>query len=200
MKAGALITAAGRSSRMGAFKPLLPLGKSTVIRTALTTLLTCGVAPIVVVTGREAELLRQHIADLSVETVHNADFAITDMFYSAGLGFRALTGRCDSVLFTPVDSPLFAKESVWALLSAMERTGCHIVTPAFQGRQGHPVLLAAKAMPQLLSFRGPGGLKGAIDAYVGPKEVLELADPGLVLDADDPAAYARLQAYRQDLV
>jgi len=198
MRAGAVITAAGRSSRMGAFKPLLPLGGSTVIRTALTTLLSCGAAPIVVVTGREAERLRSHLADLPVETVPNPDFAATDMFYSVGLGLRAVLNRCDAVLLTPADAPLFTAESVLALLAAMEEQGCRIATPAFQGRHGHPVLLAAKAVPELLAFRGAGGLKGAIEAYAGPKTVLELPDPGLVMDADDWEAYGRLLAYQRE--
>ena len=83
------------------------------------------------------------------------------------------------------------------LLAALAAGGCHIVIPAYQGQPGHPALLQTAILPDLLAFRGQGGLRGAIDAYAGPKVTLELPDPGLILDADDPAAYARLQAYHQ---
>ena len=45
MGTGALIAAAGLSSRMGAFKPMLPLGGDTIIRRGAKTLLAGGCAP-----------------------------------------------------------------------------------------------------------------------------------------------------------
>ena len=198
LRVGAVITAAGRSSRMGAFKPLLPLGESTVIRLSLTTLAACGVSPIVVVIGREASRLQAHIADLGVETVENPDFDQTDMFFSACLGLRALQGRCRAALFLPVDSPLFTRESVLALKQALAgEPEPAVAIPVFQGRKGHPVLLAAALFPELLAFSGPGGMKRAIAASHGKKIYLDLADPGLVMDADDREAYEEMLAFHQ---
>lgn len=48
---GGLILAAGLSSRMGDFKPLMPLRGKTLIENTIDSLLLCGVAPIVVVLG-----------------------------------------------------------------------------------------------------------------------------------------------------
>ncbi len=49
--------AAGRSSRMGEFKPLLPFGEETVIGWVVANLRGAGVARIHVVTGFKAEAL-----------------------------------------------------------------------------------------------------------------------------------------------
>ena len=53
-----LIVAAGLSSRMGCFKPLLPLRGKTVIENTIDSMLLCGISPVVVVLGyrgREVE-------------------------------------------------------------------------------------------------------------------------------------------------
>jgi choline kinase len=67
---------------MKSFKPLLQLGGSTVIRTAIETLQSAGVSPIVVVTGREADALQRHLQSLAVHCIYNKILSTTDMFHS----------------------------------------------------------------------------------------------------------------------
>ena len=55
----AILLAAGRSQRMGAFKPLLPFGETTVIRRCIQNLRQAGVEDIVVVLGHRAEELQR---------------------------------------------------------------------------------------------------------------------------------------------
>ena len=192
---GAVIVAAGMSSRMHSFKPMLPLAGATVIRTLIGTLQKASVAPVVVVTGRNGRELTEHILDLGVETVLNERYAETDMFYSACLGLRTISGRADRVFFLPGDVPLFSHYSITAMNEYMDRYGCDILIPAYNGRQGHPVLLAAPVIDQLTDYQGEGGLKGAIDSLEARKAVLTLPDQGLVLDADNPEDYRRLEQY-----
>ncbi len=148
-----------------------------------------------VVTGRSSEELSEHIADLAVETVKNEDYAGTDMFHSACLGFARLEGRCDQVFFMPGDVPLFSPYSVMDMLEHMKASGTDVLIPSYNGKNGHPVLLSAAAVPALTSYRGPSGLRGAIKNYRGSKDVLSLPDQGLVMDADAPEDYAKLLEY-----
>ena len=71
----AIVLAAGFSSRMGAFKPLLPFGERTVVDHVVTTLRAAGVERIHVVTGFEAESLAPELARLGVTRAHNPQFA-----------------------------------------------------------------------------------------------------------------------------
>ena len=192
---GAVVVAGGRSSRMKAFKPMLPLGDSTVIRTLLSTLRSGGVSRIVVVTGRESEKLTAHIADMGVETVHNADYATTDMFCSACLGFRRLADDCDLIFFTPGDVPLFAADTLREMLERQAAAPVDILTPVCNGKKGHPVLISRRVIPALLAFRGDGGLKAAIRGFGGSKDTVSIPDKGILLDADTPADYQRLREY-----
>ena len=193
MQTAAVIVAAGQSSRMGAFKPLLPLADTTMIGHAIETLKAFGVSPIVVVTGREAAALAQYLYPYQVECVHNPDYAATDMFCSACIGFEALRSRADRVFFLPVDSPLFSADCLAALCAEMDRSGCGVARPCYEGRCGHPILIDAKLLPSLTSFHGDGGLRRAIESTGCLQQRVEVSEPGLLLDADTPDDYARIQ-------
>src|SRR5437868_15250448 len=72
-KVTAILLSAGRSSRMGAFKPLLPFGDKTVIETCIDNLLRGGVETIVVVVGHRAEEIHERLAHLPVRFAINED-------------------------------------------------------------------------------------------------------------------------------
>ncbi|MGI6644128.1 MAG: NTP transferase domain-containing protein [Bacillota bacterium] len=199
MTTGAVMVAAGMSSRMKSFKPMLQLAGSTVIKTAISTLKSAKVSRIVVVTGNNAEELRRHVSDPKVACVHNKDYATTDMFYSACLGLSSIKDRADRVFFLPADVPLFSLRSLLAMMDHMDDRDCDVLVPTYRGERGHPVLLKSKAIPEIASFQGEGGLRGALDFYSGPKEFLELPDLGTVLDADRPEDYQVLKRYAKSM-
>ena len=98
------------------FKPLLPLKGSTIIGTLIGAFKTAGVQDIIVVTGRDHELLEGYLKEFEVRTVHNPRYAETDMFTSIVLGLQALEQDTDCVFITPCDIPLISSETIQALL------------------------------------------------------------------------------------
>lgn len=194
---GAVIVAAGMSSRMQAFKPMLPLAEDSLIRTLIRRLMAAGAKPIVLVVGRNGDELTAHVADLPVECVYNPDYASTDMFCSVRIGMGRILGRCESVLFSPGDCPCFSPESAKALIQEMEKSHFPILIPSYQGRRGHPVLFHQDVVKHILTYQGEGGLRGALQAYPAEQAFLELDDQGLVMDADKPEDYQRLLVYCQ---
>lgn len=188
MPNGAVILAAGISSRMGEFKPLLPMGEETVIQHVIRVLRDGGAGRILVVTGYQSEALRERLAHAGVIFVHNERFAQTRMFDSVRLGLCALGDECEKILLTPADVPLVQPATVHALLA---QSG-ECVLPLYQGRPGHPLLLARAAVPRLLACSGEEGLRGAIrEAGLAVREV-EVEDEGAVLDMDTPQDYEAL--------
>src|SRR5437016_4045448 len=69
----AILLAAGRSRRMGAFKPLLPFDKSTVIESCLESLRSAGIEDIIVVVGHRADAVRKQLKDFDVKFAINPD-------------------------------------------------------------------------------------------------------------------------------
>ena len=116
MRYGAVVLAAGIASRMGELKPMLPMGKESVIQNVVRVLRTAGAQQIVVVTGYRSEALVDHLKNAGVMFVENKRFAQTKMFDSVLLGLEALGESCDKVLVTPADVPIVRVDTVRALM------------------------------------------------------------------------------------
>lgn len=199
MEIGAVIVAAGMSSRMKAFKPLLALGDSTIIGTVIASLQSAGVNKIAVVIGNNAERLEEYLKGTGVTCLYNAKYETTDMFCSAKIGFDYLKDKCDRLFFLPGDVPLFSKQSLVSMLDYMNESNCKILLPMHNGQLGHPILISSSAIPALINYQGDGGLKEAINSFYGLKETMELDDLGMTLDADRPEDYERIKAYKETI-
>lgn len=185
---GAVITAAGLSSRMGDFKPLLPFGKECVARHLTQMLARTGVSPVVMVTGYRGEELKQQLKDTDIIFIQNRQYASTEMLDSLKLGFEAIKGQCSEVLVMPVDVPAVTEETVKKIIDAdspIVRTKC-------AGRRGHPVKLSSVMMEAVLSYQGEQGLKGFLKSCSDLILDVEVADEGSFVDADTKEEYRRL--------
>lgn len=189
--AAGVILAAGRSSRMGRMKMLLPLGESTVLGQGVTTMLKAGADPLVVVTGRDAEAVKESLKGLPVHFIHNPDFETTQMLDSVKLGLKMvseLTGdREVKVLVAPGDNPLYSTKTLKLLIAA----GTDIAVPECEGKTGHPVCVSSCLIPAILAYEGGGGLAGALGS-MGETYRLEVDDRGILCDADTPEDYKEL--------
>lgn len=194
-KTGAIILAAGLSSRMGDFKPLLPLGDRCVIDHSIDVIKQAGVNTIAVVTGHRAHDIETHLQDCDILFVHNKDFRHTQMLHSLTLGLAALEALCERVLILPADVPLAESKTV---LKILEQDG-PFVRPIYKGEVGHPVAMSMDLAHLLYQYRGEGGLRGAIES--NGISICEIAvdDRGILLDADTQDDYARLKRYYKDL-
>lgn len=187
-KTGAVIAAAGLSSRMGSFKPLLKLGAMSFVQRTVANFRQAGVHPIVLVTGHRARELERHIAGEGVLCVHNPDYAETEMLDSLRLGLGYLSAGCDRIFVSPVDTPLFRADTVRQLAE----TPGSVVRPTWCGRGGHPVLLDAGLLPELLSGSSEGGLAGFLRRRPELIREVPVEDEGITKDADTAEDYAAL--------
>ncbi len=191
MKTGAVIVAAGMSSRMGDFKPMLSVGSISIAQRVVATLQQSGADMIVMVTGYNATVLERHLAGNGIVFLRNENYESTQMFESACIGLRYLKDKCDRVLFTPVDIPLFTAATVRALLDA----GAELALPVCDGETGHPVLIASRLIDAILADPGDKGLRGALERAGAPMCLVPVADRGILHDADTPEDYAALLRY-----
>ena len=191
MQTAALIVAAGMSSRMGSFKPMLSIGSISVAQRIIATLHQSGVRRIVMVTGYNATALERHLAGNGIVFLRNPDYETTQMFDSAKIGLSYLQDKCDRILFTPVDVPLFTARTVKALLDS----GADLACPECEGQQGHPILIASSLLPEILSDCGEGGLRGAIDRCGVDLHRIPVEDLGTIQDADTPEDFSALVEY-----
>ncbi|MGI6152038.1 MAG: nucleotidyltransferase family protein, partial [Christensenellales bacterium] len=74
METGVVIVAAGMSSRMGDFKPMLNIGSISIAQRIIATFQQAGVKRIVVVTGYNADILEHHLAKCGVIFLRNEQY------------------------------------------------------------------------------------------------------------------------------
>ena len=194
MQVGAVIVAAGRSSRMGDFKPMLNIGSISIAQRVVATFHQAGVSKIVMVTGYNALQLERHLANSGLVFLRNEDYASTQMFHSAKIGLSYLRDKCDRILFTPVDVPLFTALTVTRLIES----GAELACPVCEGSTGHPLMISAALVDTLLQDSGEGGLQGAISRCGVEMARIEVDDPGILHDADTPEDYRALLRYHNE--
>ena len=191
MHTAALIVAAGMSTRMGQFKPMLSIGSISVAQRVVASLHQAGISKVVMVTGCNAITLERHLAGNGIIFLRNDRYETTQMFDSVKIGLEYLQDKCDRIVFTPVDVPLFTAATVRALLASGETLAC----PVYDGQQGHPILLSAGLIPKILADSGEGGLRGALDRCSAAMALIPVNDPGTLQDADTPEDFSALLDY-----
>ena len=191
MTDAALIVAAGMSSRMGDFKPMLNIGSISIAQRVVATFQQAGVEKIVMITGYNAIQLEKHLSGLGIVFLRNENYSTTQMFDSVCIGLRYLRDKCDRVLFTPVDIPLFTAATVKALLDSDAELAC----PAVGEETGHPTLIAESLFGQILSDPGDQGLRGALNRCGAEFRRIQVEDRGILHDADTPEDFQALLKY-----
>ena len=196
-KIGAIILAAGLSSRMGEFKPLATIGAKTIIGHAVTLFLTAGIDNIVVVTGHESESLQQELDQYSCRVVFNRSY--TDgMFSSIQLGVRELPPDVSGFFLLPVDIPLVQPNTIDKLIKAMiHDSSLMVLYPEYGARRGHPPLIRVELVPAIMSYSGHGGLRALLKRYSQHSSNITVDDPYILLDADTQNDLKLLRKHHQ---
>jgi molybdenum cofactor cytidylyltransferase len=186
----AILLAAGRSRRMGVFKPLLPFGNRTVIECCISNLQAGGVSDIVVVAGHRAEDLRAHLSAFDLTFAVNSD-ADSEMAVSIARGVEAVRTEARGLLIALVDHPGVPAEVITAVIDAW-RKGARLVQPEYAGRGGHPVLIDLAYRNELLTLDPAGGLRSLFAAHREEVRRLPVESAYVARDMDTWEDYRRL--------
>jgi molybdenum cofactor cytidylyltransferase len=189
-----IILAAGRSSRMGTSKALLPTleGESFVVR-LLTTLRDGGIDNLLVVGREDDEPLRAEVERHGSAYVVNADADAGGQLSSLLAGLAAIhRAGLRGAMVVPVDAPLLAASTVATLLAVFDATLAPIVRPRCQGRHGHPVIFSRAMFGELRRADPAAGAKTVLRAHEQAIVNVDVDDPGVLGDVDTPEAYRAL--------
>jgi CTP:molybdopterin cytidylyltransferase MocA/HD superfamily phosphodiesterase len=187
----AIILAAGYSSRMGEFKPLLELSGLAAIDRVIGLYQAVGVTDIHVVTGFRSATIEAAVRSRSVDLVHNPDHD-KGMFSSVLAGVNALPEATPAFFVHPVDIPLVRAHTLSVLLETGRIHSPAIAYPTFDDRRGHPPLIRGDLKEAILAHDGEGGLRTLLDRFGDQARDIPVADNGVLLDMDTPDDYALL--------
>ena len=176
----AILLAAGQSTRMGAFKPLLPFGNKTVIECCIDYLREGGIETIVVVLGHRAADVRTKLS--GVTFAFNPDPG-SEMGVSIAAGVEQLPATARATLIALADYPAVPPTVVSNLIKEWQQ-GAHLIIPTWQNCGGHPVLADLSFRAELLNLSSKQGLRALFEAH--PEEVKRIAvdSPFIARDMD----------------
>lgn len=187
-----IVPAAGRSSRLGRNKALLPLGNSLVLDRLVGALRRGGTDRLVVVAAEGDEELQKHCASRGLPAAVNRRPEL-GMLSSIHCGLRDLESdlaAADTLLICPVDYPAIEGRTVRRLIAGISTGDRPLAVPIRQGRRGHPLALRASLAAALGALDLDRGLRQLLELY--PSNAVEVRDPGIHQDLDTWVDYETL--------
>nr|WP_310522795.1 NTP transferase domain-containing protein [Polymorphobacter sp.] len=188
-RVGAIILAAGRSSRMGDDHKLLAdwRGKPLIAHVA-DAIAAAGLPPPIVVLGSRAAEVRAALADRRAHYVIAADHA-EGLSRSLRAGLAATPADWSSALICLADMPRIEP----ALLRALADAPGDVALPLWNAKRGNPVRWSRRHFARLMALEGDVGGKAVLADAVTITEIAAPSD-AVLDDIDTPAALAALRA------
>jgi xanthine dehydrogenase accessory factor len=185
-----IVLAAGKSTRMGEQKLLMPYKGKTMIATVAGKISGTNSHQTFVVTGNNSLEMKEALRDYEVTLVKNDNFE-EGMLSSVQTGVGATKPETDGMLILLGDQPMVSETVINRLISVFQKTEKGLLIPVFRGKRGHPVLISAKYKNELKSLHPEIGLRELFLNH--PEDVLEIeAETGDVLkDIDTQEDYVR---------
>jgi molybdenum cofactor cytidylyltransferase len=192
---GAIVLAAGRSSRMvDRNKLFIEVDGRTMLRHAVDAALGAHLSPVVVVTGHQREQAEATVAGLPVKVVHNPDYA-EGLSTSLRAGLDALGDGVNAAIVCLGDMPRITARHLGRLAAAYNPVeGRALVVPTRRGKRGNPVLWDRRFFAAMRTLAGDVGARHLIGEHTDELVEVEMDDDAPLLDVDTPEALAALES------
>lgn len=186
-----IILAAGLSTRFGRNKLLEPIGSTPMIEHVVSECSKSKVNQIIVVVGNDSEKIKEVLKDCRCSFVFNEEFAKGQSF-SVRKGLSAVNKSADALMVLPGDVAMVDRMIIDAVIDEYSRSYAPIVTAAYHGRSGHPILFDKNLLGELRNIdEETRGLKKVISNHRSSLRLVETSERAL-LDVDDQEDLGRL--------
>jgi molybdenum cofactor cytidylyltransferase len=189
---GAVVLAAGASSRMGSPKQTLKFRGESLLRRAALAAIGAGCFPVIVVTGAHSELSRRELDGLDVREVFNPHWE-TGMASSIRAGVEGLISAdldATAAVFILCDQPHVTIDVISGLVAAHRATRRPIIASTYGGSFGVPALFSRTRFAELRQLAGMSGAKEVIKRHASEAHFIPF--PCGEVDVDTPADFSRL--------
>ena len=187
---------AGRSSRLGFPKALLPLGPGSLIEWTLERVLASRLAPVILVLGdrqrRIRSLLTPYRDHPKLQVLFNPEFA-RGMSTSVRKGLEAAPSGAPGVMFLLGDQPLIRTATINRILDIFVQSAAPVVVPLYGGHPGNPVIFRRDLFPELKRQRGDVGGRKLIKKHAAAVRFLPVRPAYQGWDLDTWEDYERIR-------
>ncbi len=194
---GVIILAAGESSRLGSPKQLLDYAGVTLLQHSIDAAQIADASSAVVVLGANADLIKRHLKDTTVEIVVNDSWK-EGMASTMRVGLQTLLKlkpEVEAVIFMVADQPFVTADLLNKLMELNKKEQCSIVASKYADTFGTPVLFAKHFFPALLELTGDTGAKSLVRKYMS--EAAFVSFPQGEIDIDTVEDYKKLKDVKE---
>lgn len=194
VRIGAVILAAGTSSRMGEAKQLLHVGERTLLQKVIENVRGAGIDEVVLVLGHAAETIRESVGSATVKIAVNRDYR-EGMGTSLRTGVAALSPETDAAFIVLADQPFVRPETLQRIAEEYRNSDAQIVIPMCNGFRGNPVLLDRSVFREVMALKGDIGCRAIFGSHAEGIVKVAVEDIGILLDIDNREDFERLKSF-----
>lgn len=157
-KVSCIVLAAGKSTRMGQQKLLMPFQKSTIIKTIAEKSINSNSAQTIVVVGSHKDEIKEELRNFNVCLIENKQFE-AGMLSSVQAGISAVDKDSDGIIILLGDQPMISETIINRLITSFQKTNKGLIIPTFNNKRGHPVLIHSKYKKSIDTLNATIGLR-----------------------------------------
>jgi molybdenum cofactor cytidylyltransferase len=190
---GAVILAAGGSSRLGQPKQLLSFQSESLMRRAVRSALEAGCTCIVVVAGHACDRIEIELRGTPAVVVENAEWQ-RGLGTSVRCGLRHLLSsrpEIDAAVLLACDQPFLDASVIGSLIETQEKSGKPIVASSYASTLGVPALFHRSCFESLLALPDDSGAKMLIESRSA--EVARIKFEKGAIDIDTPGDFEQIR-------
>jgi molybdenum cofactor cytidylyltransferase len=189
---GAIILAAGGSTRFGRPKQLLIFRGESLVRHAARAATDAPCTRVAVVVGDSGDAVKEELRGTAAAIVPNPDWR-RGLGTSIRCGLQSLLASrpdLDAVVIVACDQPFVESGTIAALISEQENSARPMVASRYANTLGIPALFARSCFEELLALPDAAGAKALIQSR--PDDVASIEFEKGAIDLDTPADFERL--------
>lgn len=188
---GAIVLAAGKSTRMGENKLLMKVDGQPMIRRVVEACIRSRVNLVAVVLGHDEQAIRRALEGLRCRLVFNPQYERGQSF-SLRAGLSAVRAEIDAMLVIPGDVALVSTDHINAVVDEYYRHDGRILVASHRGRSGHPILIDSSLFDEVAGIDEANyGLKAVVNAHRDVVRKVEVGALDVLLDIDTRGDYEK---------
>ncbi|MGL1885612.1 MAG: nucleotidyltransferase family protein [Reichenbachiella sp.] len=187
-KIATIVLAAGKGSRMGEVKQLLPVDDHTLIEGVLKAALASKSNTIICVLGAHAEKIAPYISPLDIEIIENENWQ-NGMSTSISCGIDYLEQKHPDLKYAMIllaDQPTVNTAMIDDLIDLQEKNPNRIVASDYLGKPGVPAIFLMSYWSSLKELTGDQGARRILS---NDKNVIMCKQQEDLIDIDTPENY-----------
>ncbi len=184
MKIGAIILAAGLSSRMGQNKMLMPFNGEAMLLHAVKACAAAGLEKPIISIGHQAAEVSVVLIGVNYQPVLVEDYKF-GIAHSLRAAVKHIPADWDACFVCLGDMPDVSATLLREL--AISAKSDRIMVPTYNGKSGNPVLWGRNYFPELINLSGDSGGRQLFKRLFDAITFVDVPDEAVLRDFDTPS-------------